>query len=300
MRQVPNVVNDILTAEQHVVRMALDSRRHTVNATCDAPDIGLGGTVMSKPLVVNFHEHPSPAADVRCDEMGVDVAVLLPVGTDAALLARQMAQENPERFIAFHWVEVDKPPEEEARRLRRAAALWGVRGVKFQPMDQHLYANDRRLYPIYEVCEELGLIVTWHAGVVYLGPRMYELGVPMLAKYCDPIYLDEVAFHFPDLTICIAHLGGNHIFNALVLAEKHENVYLDTAFLGFFAPRFFPPTEPPALIGHAVRVAGADKILYGGEGVQPADVLAADISDEDKAKVLGLNAAKLLGRDPYP
>lgn len=254
---------------------------------------------MSKPIIVNFHEHPSPAANARCDEMGIDVAVLLSVGTDAALLARQMARENPQRFVAFHWVEVDRPPEEEARHLQRVAKLWDVRGVKFQPMDQHLYASDRRLYPIYEVCEELGLIVTWHAGVVCLGKRMYELGVPMLAKYCDPIHLDEVAFDFPDLPICIAHLGGNYIFNALVLAEKHETVYLDTAFLGFFAPRFLPPSEPSTLIGHAVRVAGADKVLYGSEGVRPADVLAADISEEDKAKVLGLNAAKLLGLDPH-
>lgn len=253
---------------------------------------------MNNPFVVNFHEHPSPQVMGRCRETGIDVAVLLPVGTDAALLARQMAQEQRQRFVAFHWVEVDKPSEEEARRLRRAVQLWGVRGVKFQPMDQHLYPNDRSLYPIYEVCEELGLIMTWHAGVVCLGKRMYELGVPMLAKYCDPIHLDEVAFDFPDLKICIAHLGGNYIFNALVLAEKHENIYLDTAFLGFFAPRFFPPTEPSALIGHAVRVAGADRILYGSEGVRPKDVLAADICDEGKDKVLGLNAVRLLGLEP--
>lgn len=250
---------------------------------------------MAKPFIVNFHEHPSPSAEAANREMGVDFAVLLPVGQHNSLLARQMAHDQPDRFAAFHWVDAEKEPAEEASRLRRAAALWHVRGVKFQPMDQHLYPGDRRLYPIYEVCEELGLMVTWHAGVVSLGKWMYEMGVPMLAAYCDPIQLDQVAFDFPDLRIGIAHLGGNYMYNALVLAEKHDNIYVDTAFLGFFAPRFFPPSTPSALITHAVRVAGPDKVLYGSEGVRPEEVLAADISDEDKAKVLGLNAARLLG-----
>ncbi|NPV07793.1 MAG: amidohydrolase [Anaerolineae bacterium] len=253
---------------------------------------------MTRPHIVNFHEHPSPAVEQRCQDLGIDFAVLLPVGPDAALRARQMVHEHPTRYAAFHWVDMARDPDEEARRLRRAVARWGVKGVKFQPMDQHLYANDRRLYPIYEVCEELDLVVTWHMGVVYLGPYMYELGVPMLARYCDPIYLDEVAFDFPDLKLCIAHLGGNHMYTALILCEKHANVYLDTAFLGHFGPRFFPPTTPTALIEHAVRVVGADKVLYGSEGVTPEEVLDSALSDEDKAKVLGLNAVRLLGLDP--
>ncbi len=155
--------------------------------------------------------------------------------------------------------------------------------------------NDKRLYPIYEVCEELDILITWHTGMVDLGQNTYELNVPLLVKYCDPIYIDKAAIDFLDLKFIIAHLGGNFIYTATLLASKHRNVYLDTAFLGYFAPRFFPPTTPSALITHAVNISGEDKILYGGEGVMPEDVLNAEISEQAKDMILSGNAIKLLG-----
>jgi predicted TIM-barrel fold metal-dependent hydrolase len=48
------------------------------------------------------------------------------------------------------------------------------------------------------------------------------------------------------------------------------------------------------MITHAVNIDGVDKVLYGCEDVTPQDILEADISENDKVKILGLNAAKLL------
>lgn len=246
-------------------------------------------------VVVNFHEHPRTTALKENKEWGVDFTVLLTGGPADALKGREIADKNPDKCVSFHWIKVENDMEKEVHSLRMAAKHWDIRGVKFIPMRQHIRMNDERLIPIYEVCEELGLIVTWHTGVVDLGHNTYELNVPLLIKYCDPIYIDEVAVAFPDLKIVIAHLGGNYIYTATLLASKHKNVYTDTAFLRFFAPRFFPPTTPSALITHAVNVSGEDKVLYGGEGVMPEDVLNADISEEAKEKVLSKNAIRLLG-----
>ena len=59
---------------------------------------------------------------------------------------------------------------------------------------------------MYEVCSEWGLVCAWHAGVVNLGFK-YELGVPVLARYTNPLATDQVAFDFPELKLCIAHMG---------------------------------------------------------------------------------------------
>ena len=247
-------------------------------------------------FIVNFHEHPGDAAAENKARMGIDMAVLLPVGVDATARAIQMARDAPQAYVPFYWVDNTRDLADEPERLRRAVKEWGVRGVKFQPMDQHWFADDPRIYPVYEVCAELGLVCTWHAGVVNLGFK-YELGVPMLARYVDPLPIDQVAFDFPELKLVIAHMGGNYHYQALVLAEKHEHVYLDTAFLPFFCRRMLPHISPETLIVHAARIAGAEKVLYGSEGLWPQAVLGADLSEGEKAWILGGNALRLLGME---
>ena len=248
----------------------------------------------TKPFIINFHEHPGDQVAENNANMGIDMAVLLPVGTKVMEKAVAMAQARPGEFIPFYWVDHTGDLSSEPQKLRNAVKKWDIRGIKFQPMDQHWFADDPRLYPIYEVCSELGLVCTWHAGIVNLDFK-YELGEPMLARYVDPLPIDQVAFDFPALKLCIAHLGGNYHYRALVLTEKHENVYMDTAFLPFFCQRMLPSISPEALIAHAVKIAGAEKILYGSEGLWPQAVLDADMSDLDKELVLGGNALRLLG-----
>ncbi|MBN1399489.1 MAG: amidohydrolase [Anaerolineae bacterium] len=247
-------------------------------------------------LVVNFHEHPGDGLIAKNVEMGIDMSVLLSVGNDGLRRSVALAKEHPEMFVPFYWVDHRGDLASEPERLRRAVAEWGVRGIKFQPMDQHWFADDPRLYPIYEVCAELGLVCTWHAGVVTLGFK-YELGEPMLARYTDPMAIDQVAFDWPTLKLCIAHLGGNYTYRALILAEKHANVYLDTAFLPFFCQRMLPTLTPGAWLAHAARNVGASKILFGSEGLWPQTVLEADLAEEEKRLILGGNARRLLGLD---
>ena len=244
--------------------------------------------------VVNFHEHPGDFAARNNARMGIDMAVLLSVGTDAMAKAVRMARDKPDEFIPFYWVDNTRDLNDEPRRLRQAVKEWGVRGIKFQPMDQHWFADDRSLYPIYEVCSELGLVCTWHAGIVKLDFK-YELGVPMLARYVDPLPIDQVAFDFPALKVCIAHMGGNYHYEALILAEKHENVFLDTAFLPFFCRRMLPPISPETLITHAAHLVGAEKVLYGSEGLWPQAVLHTHLTEHEKGLILGGNAIRLLG-----
>jgi predicted TIM-barrel fold metal-dependent hydrolase len=242
-------------------------------------------------MIINFHEHPAGAEQNQAAH-GIDCSVLLPVGEAAQQKAVEMAAASPERFVPFIWTGYAEAWDTAAETVKRYHQEHGCRGVKFQSLLQHGLPDDERLRPMYAYCQDEGLIVLWHCGTV--GFRQ-EFGRPHLARYANSaVGVDQVAADFPELRLVIAHLGGNFIYEACVIAAKHEHIYLDTAYLGFYAPRMFPPSTPTAMIEHAVNVAGADRVMYACEGVPPSAVREANLDEETKTAVLGGNAAKLL------
>ena len=239
--------------------------------------------------IVDSHQHPHSSVPQVMAELGIDVSVLLPVGPEAAEAAREMARRSPKKFVPFFWIDVADVAR-SVRELEAAVGDYGCKGVKFQLLLQHLYADDRSLYPVYEKCSELGLVVTFHSGAVAF-PR--EFGIPHVTKYAHPMPVDEVAFDFPDLRIILAHMGGNYHYEALILAEKHENVYMDTAYLPFFCERMLPAVTPAQLIERAVRVLGPRRVLYAYEGLAPSVIRELDIPEPARRMILGSNAMKL-------
>ncbi|HEY0305738.1 MAG TPA: amidohydrolase family protein, partial [Longimicrobiales bacterium] len=102
---------------------------------------------------------------------------------------------------------------------------------------QFFYPNERRVYPIYEVCRAAGIPVLLHIGSsVIAGTRL---------KYCDPIHLDDVAADFPDLSIVMAHGGRGFWYDACAFLAAHfRNVYIDvTGLVPEKLLEFFPAME---------------------------------------------------------
>lgn len=107
------------------------------------------------------------------------------------------------------------------RELERNVRELGFKGFYVSSFRDGIYANDKKHYPFYAKCVELGIPVRFHTSMNYASDKAMDLG--------RPIHLDEVARDFPELTI-IAGLGGWPWVPELVgLARRHANVYLDLA-----------------------------------------------------------------------
>ncbi len=122
-----------------------------------------------------------------------------------------------------------------------------------------------------------------------------EYGMPILA-HTTPDECDYLMKGVPQARLLMAHMGGHpYAFGdwhrAVAVAKTHPNLLLDTA----------SSQIDNGMLEYAVTEIGAERILFGSDmplldpHTQLAKVRGAEISDEDKAKILGGNLVRLLG-----
>ena len=204
----------------------------------------------------------------------------------------EVIRANPDRFIGFARI---SPWDVMAgvRELERLVREGGLRGLAMAPFRERIPPNDRRYYPLYAKCAELGIPVRLHASMSYATDRAYDLG--------HPRYLDEVAMDFPELTV-IAGLGGwPWVPDLVALTRRYPNLYLDTAA---HRPRHFStPGSGWEMLLQFGNTLIQDKVMVGVSWLtlsQPyetliGEVLALPLKDAVKEKWLYGNAARVLG-----
>jgi len=94
----------------------------------------------------------------------------------------------------------------------------GFRGVTIEPgaYPVPMYADDRRLYPIYAHLEDRKIPVVIMTGG-NAGPDL---------SYSSPIPLDRVAGDFPNLKIVVSHGNWPWVHEILHVAFRRANIYL--------------------------------------------------------------------------
>ena len=173
---------------------------------------------------------------LELDVSGLDQAVVLPI--DAARTRGAMVYSNEQiaelcrmsdRLIGF--ASVDPRREAAPELLEKAVKELGLRGLKLAPAMQEFFPDDPNLKALYRKAEELGIPILFHAGM------SWEPGSRL--KYGHPMRFEDVAAEFPKLKIVLAHLAWPWVTDAVALALKYPNLYLDTSALYFDNPEDF-------------------------------------------------------------
>ncbi len=198
-----------------------------------------------------FSEHPElVVAHLKTE--GVRYAVVLPEcapATSGYVPTEEVIDycRGHETLIPFASINPNVH-EDIAQRLEEYVKIGGVKGLKLHPSYQFFYPNEARLYPLYQKAQELRIPIVFHIGTsIFKGTRL---------KYCDPIYLDDVAVDFPDLKMIMAHSGRGFWYeDCFSLSRLHRNLYMDiTGLPPQNLLRYFPELEK-----------NSEKVVFGSD-----------------------------------
>ncbi len=173
---------------------------------------------------------------LELDVAGLTHAVVLPIDTrrtrGQAIYTNEQITElmaMSDRLIGF--ASLDPLAADAPGQLTRASRDLGLRGLKLHPSAQEFYPDERAAYPLYERAAESGIPIVFHAGLSWQPKARL--------KYAHPLRFEDVAADFPTLNLVLAHLRWPWVTEAVALALKYPNVYLDTSALCFDNPRDF-------------------------------------------------------------
>jgi uncharacterized protein len=228
------------------------------------------------------------------DEAGVDLSVVLNIGWASHELCVRTndyildsLSRYSTRLIGFCAIQ---PAAGDAAivEMERCARA-GARGIGELRSDVQGFnlGDAKAMKPLVDTALKHDLIFSTHSSE------------PVGHKYSGkgsitPEVLYSFIRGFPKLKLVCAHWGGGLPFYALMpeVADALGNVFFDSAATVFlYKPQIFEQVS---------RIIGSDKILFGTDyplmhqSRVIAQIQSAQLPEEDKARILGANAEKLL------
>lgn len=199
-----------------------------------------------------------------------------------------------DRIVGFGTVDFEKNLRDEVDRI----AELGFKGIKMHPPYQEFVIDGEEAFKVYERAEELGLFISFHAGMHW--HRLRDNRV---------ILFDEVAWNFPKLKFSLEHIGGYHFFNeGLAVMCNNSRKGDDYVFAGWTTIRDRYGKSAWSLTDEQLETVilqtGEDRSIFGLDFPYcKADDIKWDIerinrlniSEECKQKILGGTLEKLIG-----
>lgn len=155
------------------------------------------------------------------DQAGVDKGVVVGrlAGTLGSVSNDDVAailSEFPDRFIGA--ASIDPTHRAAAFATIDNAIKSGFKLINIEPgaYPVPMYADDRKLYPIYGHCEDNGIPIILMVGGT-AGPDL---------SYSDPIRTDRLLADFPRLQVVVAHGAWPWVTQILHVAFRRPNLWL--------------------------------------------------------------------------
>jgi len=215
----------------------------------------------------------------RMDEAGIARGVVMTivdapeVNPGALELLVEACAAFPGRLEAF--ARIHPWYGDEAVALLERAFTLGFKGLKLHPVTTIAHPADEATLRLIRVAAE------------HDAPTLFHCGDEPLTT---PFAIAPAAVAVPEATIILGHMGGYfHVDEAIEVAERHENVVLESSAMPY-----------PAKIREAVERVGAERVLYASDGpacsprIEVEKVKLAELSPAAERLVFAGNATRIL------
>lgn len=163
--------------------------------------------------------------DLKRDQ--VDYAILIPdnlpnssIGDLPTCLG--LVKDTPELFL-MGTIDIETQGQLWIDELEKLIFMRQIVGLKIFPGHDPIYPTDRRLNPVYALCQAQGVPMVIHTGA--------NPSHPELAQYNDPKYIVQVAEQYPDMKIVIAHFFWPEVDYCYEMTHTSPLIYYDTSGL---------------------------------------------------------------------
>ncbi len=197
----------------------------------------------------------------------------------------ELMETYPGRFEAFCGID---PTEDNCLDDIRRCKDWGFKGVSVEPgwLSPNMYADDPRITHVYELANELGMIVNLTTSA-FVGPDI---------SYCNPVHIQHVASAFPGMKIVVTHAAWPNIDQMLGVCLACPNVYLAPDC--YFYVRNMPFADQLVRAGnswmrHRILFNSSYPVCGLGQAVENWSNMGLD--DDALSRQLFWNAKALLG-----
>ncbi|GEK33396.1 amidohydrolase family protein [Kurthia sibirica] len=199
----------------------------------------------------------------------------------------------PREFIGFAGFNPHK--ENSLQIVKHALTKQGYDAVVITPYDHGIAADDKRYYPLYEICEALEKPIWIHSSINYYKETSVFID--------HPRHLEAPLMDFKCLKIIAGQGGWPWMEDLVMLLLKFDNLYIDSTAL---KPQHINVSASSlALFFQYANTSLQDQLLFGSNWLSkgiPIKELLEDIEKwplekEVKEKFYYKNAAKLFNLD---
>ena len=178
------------------------------------------------------------------------------------------------------------PGEENTRQILVEGFDSGLSGVKLHCHVQCFDMLSGAMHEIYSLCQEADKPMIMHVGREPKSPA-YPCDPYAL---CSAARLEQVIKTYPDLRVCVPHLGADEFDAYRHLLEKYGNLWLDTTMT---QGNYLPFDNIPRL-----EEMRADRLIFGSDfpnlpyawDRELRQIANSDLSRDRLSKLLGQNA----------